>query len=450
MIQETRVKDLNLKPVNTEGEYVLYWVRKAPRVKFNHALNYSIEIANKNNAPVLCVYEINPNIPFGNDRNFTFLLQGLKELSENLKELKIKLVVINRNNDLKTLFQLAEKSCMLVSEKNYLTYGINQSLKFSEKINVKFVEVETNLTVPVKVASNKQEYMAHFFRSKIEKHLDEYLLPLSQIIPTKSSLNLKLKSEDISNVKTFVEKLKIDKSVKPSPLFVGGETEAKKHLDIFIENKIKDYEKYRNNPELNFQSNLSPYLHFGFISPIKVALSVKKNAPNYQKEFLDELITWRELAHNFTYYNKNYSKFSCLPNWAKQTLNKHKKDEREYLYNLEHLENYKTHDVYWNACQKQMVKTGKMHGYMRMYWGKKVIEWSKTPQIAYKNLIYLNNKYELDGRDPSGYAGIAWCFGLHDRPWFEREVFGTVRFMAQSGLKKKFDIEKYVSVIERL
>jgi len=234
--------------------------------------------------------------------------------------------------------------------------------------------------------------------------------------------------------------------------FKGGVSEAKKRLEKFIENKLQDYPKLRNDPTVDYQSNLSPYLHFGQISPIHIASEIlsAKSATEAKEAYLEELILRRELAANYVQYNNDYDAFKGLPEWAKRSLHNHTKDPRKYLYNLEELENAQTHDPYWNAAQNEMRLTGKMHGYMRMYWGKKIIEWTATPEIAFKTALQLNNKYELDGRDPNGFAGVSWCFGKHDRPWGERPIFGNVRYMNDNGLRRKFDADKYVENVKHL
>jgi deoxyribodipyrimidine photo-lyase len=195
---------------------------------------------------------------------------------------------------------------------------------------------------------------------------------------------------------------------------------------------------------------MSPYLHFGQISPLYVALKVSKTSSAGKDSYLEELIVRRELSHNFVFYNNSYDKFACLEPWAMRTLNFHCRDKREYVYTFEQFEKAQTHDPYWNAAQKDMVITGKMHGYMRMYWGKKILEWSRNPQAGFKIALQLNNKYELDGRGPNAFAGVAWCFGKHDRAWGERSVFGKIRYMNAAGLKRKFDADAYVKKIEAL
>ncbi|MGQ9671892.1 MAG: deoxyribodipyrimidine photo-lyase, partial [Candidatus Aminicenantales bacterium] len=192
------------------------------------------------------------------------------------------------------------------------------------------------------------------------------------------------------------------------------------------------------------------YLHFGQISPVYIALRAMKTKSRGADAFLEELIIRRELSLNFVFYNRNYDSFEALPAWAKQSLKSHEKNKRSSLYTLEEFEAASTHDPYWNAAQKEMLIKGKMHGYMRMYWGKKILEWCKTPEEAFRIALYLNNKYELDGRDPNGFAGVAWCLGKHDRPWPERPIFGNVRSMNDRGLKRKFDADKYVKMMSTL
>ncbi|MCB0732845.1 MAG: deoxyribodipyrimidine photolyase, partial [Ignavibacteriae bacterium] len=258
-------------------------------------------------------------------------------------------------------------------------------------------------------------------------------------------------SQNISSPKINWENiykiLEIDNKVKPVEDFVPGENSAEKILKNFIENKLNNYSEARNDPNKNALSNISPYLHFGQISAQRIALILNNFDGNDEsiKSFLEELIVRRELSDNFCYYNKNYDNFDGFHDWAKQSLNEHRNDKREYIYNLEEFEQAKTHDELWNSAQLEMVKTGKMHGYMRMYWAKKILEWTKTPEEALEIGIYLNDKYELDGRDPNGYVGLAWSIGgVHDRAWTERPVYGKIRYMNYNGCKRKFDVKSYI------
>ena len=258
-----------------------------------------------------------------------------------------------------------------------------------------------------------------------------------------------LESLDLSDIPALLERLGPDSSVARSPLYRGGELEAAKYLQKFVREGLETYVEGRGGP-LSSVSNLSPYLHYGHISPLEVALALEDRIGPAADAFLEELIVRRELSFNFCFFNPHYDQFEGLPNWAKKSMEKHADDERPFIYTLEQLEQARTHDPYWNAAQLEMVKTGKMANYMRMYWGKKVIEWTSSHRQAFEWLLYLNNKYELDGRNPNSYTGIAWCFGQHDRPWGERPIFGNLRYMVSSGLDRKFKMDKYVQWVAGL
>jgi len=310
--------------------------------------------------------------------------------------------------------------------------------------------VESDVIVPVEETSPKEEYAAATIRSKIHRKLNYFLVPLKQQDPAVESLSLDFDSFDIDDVGKVISKLRIDKTVKKVSSYQGGTKEARNHLEIFLEEKLDQFPALRNDPTVDYLSRMSPYLHFGQISPLYIALEASKTKSPGTEAFLEELIVRRELSMNFVFYNEKYDSFEAVPEWAKKTLKGHKKDKRQHTYTLEELESAKTHDPYWNAAQREMMIRGKMHGYMRMYWGKKIIEWSKTPEEAFRIMLYLNNKYELDGRDPNGFTGVAWCFGKHDRPWGERPIFGNVRYMNDKGLKRKFDADGYVKMMDKL
>ena len=271
------------------------------------------------------------------------------------------------------------------------------------------------------------------------------MIPLKPAKLKNTTLDLNIPGRiDLDDPK-LLTRLKLDASVPPSAIFTGGTAEAQKRLNLFLKTKLDRYPIDRNDPMLDCQSNLSPYLHFGQISPLTIALAVQAIDSPGKDAFLEELIVRRELSHNFVYYNPGYDRYdTALPPWALRTLNFHAKDKREYTYTLQQLETAQTHDPAWNAAQLEMTLTGKMHNYMRMYWGKKILEWTQTPQQGFEWAIYLNNKYELDGRDPNGYAGVAWCFGKHDRAWSERPVFGKIRYMNAAGLSRKFNVQAYI------
>ena len=292
------------------------------------------------------------------------------------------------------------------------------------------------------------EFAAYTLRPKIHKALIEFM----DEFPKLKKMGKSEISSDRIDWDKIQKSLKINFDVKEVDWIKPGETSALKSLENFLKNKFDNYNEWRNDPTKNGQSNLSPYLHFGQISAQRIALETERLNGNKEsaKSFLEELIVRRELADNFCYFNKNYDSFDGFHDWAKTSLNEHRKDEREFVYTLKQFEQAKTHEDLWNAAQMEMVTTGKMHGYMRMYWAKKILEWTKSPEDAMKIAIYLNDKYELDGRDPNGYTGIAWSIGgIHDRPWFERPVYGKIRYMNRNGAEKKFDIKAYIGKYQK-
>jgi deoxyribodipyrimidine photo-lyase len=326
-----------------------------------------------------------------------------------------------------------------------LKFYRNLNNKIIQESRISVFEVESDVIIPVEIVSNKQEPYAYLIRQKIYSMIDKFLIPLKHRKIEINSLDYDFGVSDTENI---LNSLNIDRSVS-TVRYIGGYSQARKYLEEFISKKLYRYKQFRSHPELDYQSNLSPYLHFGHISPIEIAIEIlsKYGRDENVESFFNEMIIWRELARNFCYYNPNYNQYEGIPNWAKQTLEQHLSDKRDYIYSLEELENAKTHDEYWNAAQNELLKTGKMHNYMRMYWCKKIIEWTEHPKQAFDIACYLNDKYELDGRDPNGYAGISWCFGTHDRPWQERKIFGKVRYMSKSGLENKFDMKKYLEKV---
>jgi deoxyribodipyrimidine photo-lyase len=445
-----RVKRLNSLDVKNK-KYVLYWMQSSHRVKRNMALEHAVSWADKLDKPLVVFFGLARGFPEANLRHYTFMLEGLRDVKTQLGDIGVKLVVREDSPDL-GVAALSKDACLTVVDKGYLKTLSQWYRSAAANLRCPLVQVEDNVVVPVEEASSKEEYSAAAIRPKIHKKREEFLRAPKQHKPKKSSLDLKFDSVDLDDVDAVVSALGVDMSVGKARGYKGGSNEAANHLKGFLENKLSDYARRRNDPTVGFTSNLSPYLHFGQISPVQIALDIlAADAPGEAKEvYLEELVVRRELAVNYIYYNENYDSFEGLPNWPKLTLKKHEADKREYLYTVEELERSETHDPYWNAAQNQMRVTGKMHGYMRMYWGKKILEWMKTPRDAFKTALYLNDKYELDGRDPNGFTGVAWCFGKHDRPWKERSVFGTVRYMNANGLKRKFDADKYVQQVKHL
>jgi deoxyribodipyrimidine photo-lyase len=446
MIQKERTKVLNRKGIQ-KGKYILYWMQASQRAEYNHALEVAVLKANELRKPLIVFFGITDQFPEANERHYTFMLEGLKEVKHSLEERGIQMVILHKSPEIGVL-QLAKKASLALVDRGYLKIQKAWRDDASKKMDCPLIQVETDVVVPVEETSPKEEYAAATIRSKIKRKLDSFLVPLKEHEPIIDSLSLDFDSFDIEDVEKAISKLRLDRSVKRVDSFHGGTKEANSHLEIFLESKLDRFPELRNDPTLDYLSYMSPYLHFGQISPLYIALKVSKTRSLGAEAFLEELIIRRELSMNFAFYNEKYDSLEAIPDWAKKTLRTHQKDRRPYIYSPKELESARTHDPYWNAAQKEMVIKGKMHGYMRMYWGKKILEWSKTPEEAFKVALYLNNKYELDGRDPNGFTGVAWCFGKHDRPWGERTIFGNVRYMNDKGLKRKFDADKYVKMIE--
>ncbi len=445
-IQKERIKQLNEASLRN-GSYVLYWMQASPRIEYNHALEYAVEKANELNRPLVAFFGITGNFPEANERSYWFMLEGLLEAKKSLEERGIQLVVWGKSPE-KGILELSRDASLLVGDRGYLRIQKKWYQYVAEKAPCPFIQVETNVVVPVETASSKEEYSAATLRPKLTRVLEKYLAPLRESSLRVHSLDLEFESVELENPERLIDGLNVDRTVKRVESFRGGTSEAKKHLRVFIKRKLDDYPELRNDPTLDFVSNMSPYLHFGQISPVYIALEILKTESPGREAYLEELIVRRELSMNFVFYNEKYDSFDCLPGWAKNTLMAHRKDRRPFKYGLEELENGETHDPVWNAAQQEMAKTGKMHGYMRMYWAKKLIEWVESPVEAFRLALYLNNKYELDGRDPNSFAGVAWCFGKHDRPWKERPVYGKVRYMSENGLKRKFDVGKYIRKLQ--
>lgn len=451
MIHPERIRQTNDHPTQN-GRYVLYWMQAAQRAVFNHALEYAAGKANELNQPLVTLFGLTDRYPEANERHYAFMLQGLREVEAALRERGIQFVVMRESPEVAAL-RFSKDASMVITDVGYLKIQRQWRHHLARNSTCPVTEVESDVIVPVSVASDREAYSAAILRRKIHAHMDDYLVPVKETTLKKDALKFRFDGLDLKDPLQVVKNLSLDRSVSPVKTFHGGRQAATRLLNQFTKEKLTHYEERRSDPAKDYGSHMSPYLHFGQISPLEIALKVRRSKIKAEKAkaaYLEELIVRRELSMNFVHYNTHYDDYRCLPDWARQTLKAHRKDKREYAYALKDWERGNTHDPYWNAAQREMILTGKMHNYMRMYWGKKLVEWSKTPEDAYKTALYLNNKYELDGRDPNGFAGVAWCFGKHDRPWAERTVFGKVRYMNANGLRRKFDIEAYVNRIDSL
>lgn len=448
MIQEERVRPLNTKPV-VGGRYVLYWMQASVRTEYNHALEYAIREANDLGKPLVVFFGLTADFPEGNERHYYFLLQGLREVESSLRQRGIRLMIRQGSPELGVI-ELAEDACLVVVDRGYLPIQKEWRHRAAVAIGCALVQVESDVVVPVEEASPKEEYTAATIRPKIHRKLEQYLQPLADTELHTDSLRMEFDSLDLTDLDEVLSRLRVDGSVRRVAGLEGGTAEAKRRLELFLSDRLDDYDELRNDPTREYLSGMSPYLHFGQISPLYVALQVARSGSPGRDAYQEELIVRRELSMNFVHYNPQYRSLEGLPEWCRKTLAEHASDPREYLYSVQELEAAVTHDPYWNAAQKEMVLSGKMHGYMRMYWGKKILEWTESPQEALRFALYLNNKYELDGRDANGFTGVAWCLGKHDRPWGERPVFGKIRYMNANGLRRKFDADAYVRKVEAL
>ena len=430
---------------DASGTCVVYWMQRAQRGIDNPALDLAVEAANELKKPVIVFFAPVPFYPHANLRHYKFLNEGIPDISAALAQRNIGFVLRRYPDHSLAKFCDEVKAALVIGDENPMREPDAWRTKTVKKLKVPLWTVDADVIVPT-MFLQKAQYAAHIIRPRIQAQLEKYLVSSSNP-QARMSWKKPARLESLDPDVDIAEGWKLDRSVSPVSQWRGGTTEAFRLAREFVEQKLRGYGTQRNKPEIDHTSRLSPYLHFGHISPITVALAVQKSdAPKADKEaFLNQITTWRELSVNLVRFNPDYDNFECGEPWAHRTLSKHAKDPRPILYAERQLEQAETHDQLWNACQMQMVNTGWMHNYMRMYWAKKILEWTRTPAEAHRVAVYLNDKYELDGRDPNGYAGIAWAIvGKFDRPWFERPIFGQIRYMSGASTGKKFDSQRYI------
>ncbi len=441
-IRPERYRARNTQEVIAPQGPVVYWMNRDLRLADNWALLHAQDIAHTHDRDLHIVYNIVPNYLGGGRRQWEFKKAALQEIEQDAQKKGIGFsVVLGEEEELENFFH-KQKAAYIVTDFCPLRISQTWVRHIASAVSVPCDEVDAHNVVPCWIASPKQEFAAYTFRPKIQKIVGTYL----EEFPRLAAMPQKSKIVPV-NWAHLERSLTLNEKIIPVDWIQAGEKAAHRALKKWIEQGIAGYDEARNDPNADAQSNLSPYLHYGMIAPQRIALAVKyAEAPMKDREaFLEELIVRRELSDNFCFYNPQYDSEEGFPDWAKKSLEEHAKDKREYLYSMEEFHHAKTHDELWNAAQREMVSTGKMHGYMRMYWAKKILEWTKDPKEAMHIAITLNDAYELDGRDPNGYAGIAWSIGgVHDRAWFDRPVFGKIRYMNANGAKKKFDTEKYM------
>jgi deoxyribodipyrimidine photo-lyase len=425
---------------------VVYWMSRDQRIRDNWALVFSQSLAVRDSVPLAVAFTLAPSFLGATRRQYLFMLQGLRELKSSLQDLGIPFFLLRGDpaSQMKA-FAEAHGAGTLVTDFDPLKVKRAWKDRALEGVDAHVYEVDAHNVVPCWAASTKREYGAHTLRPKLHRYLPVYFEEFPEAVPH----NIPWRGEpDGFSVEGAMDWLKPDGAVEGVNWIRPGETAAKAALESFIASRLDGYAQNRNEPIAGGQSELSPYLHFGQLSAQRVALRIigcQCHKPSADA-FLEELLVRRELSDNFCLYNDDYDAFRGFPQWARKTLGDHRRDRREYVYNLREFDAAKTHDPLWNAAQREMTERGKMHGYMRMYWAKKMLEWSESPEEALRLAILLNDRYELDGRDPNGYTGIAWSIGgVHDRAWKERPIFGKVRYMGSKGMDSKFNTAAYIA-----
>jgi deoxyribodipyrimidine photo-lyase len=428
-----------------DGTCVVYWMQRAQRGIDNLALDTAVEAANALGKPVVVFFAPRP-FPPANSRHYAFLAQGIPDIAESLEKRKIGFVLRRFPDHSLLKFCEEVRPALVVGDENPIRQARGWRETVAKKLKLPLWIVDADVIVPSKLLE-KEQYAAFIARPRLHVQLKQFLVastnPQAKVAWTKPR-RLKVLALDCD----LTEGWNIDRSVPLVAQWKGGAREGLRLLKELVQHKLPNYNQDRNHPEREGTSRLSPYLHFGHISPITVALAVQNAEVSQPTKdaFLNQVITWRELSVNLVHFNPNYDNFECAEPWAHRTLAQHAHDPRPVLYSEAQLENAETHDPLWNAAQVQMVTTGWMHNYARMYWGKKILEWTKSAALAHQIAVRLNDKYELDGRDPNGYAGIAWSIlGKFDRPWFERPIFGQIRYMSGASTGKKFDSRKYIA-----
>lgn len=459
---QDRIRALNEQPVRENAQYVVYWAQMNRRVEANHGLAHAIDLANERRIPVLYYEGFTCTYDAANDRTHTFVLEGVPDTAAALEERGIGYLFYLRRrrsdaNDV--LYRVAKHAAAVVTD-DYPTFiNLHHNKTVPPKLDVPYLAVDSSCVVPMS-RFPKREWAAYTLRPKLHRLLPQYLQPLAMPTPAvpyqgeadalQREFHVTVRDPEIPQL---VASCEIDHGIRPSLVYRGGARQAAQELDLFLEHRFSRYASERNEPKARVTSNMSPYLHFGHISSLQLALRAREYAEAQgmtAEEYLEELLVRRELAFNFCRHTEKFYSLEALPDWAQRTLAKHDPDTRNPLYSREQMELAQTGDDIWNAAQTELLLTGKIHGYYRIYWGKKVLEWSPSHADALETLIDWHNRYALDGRDPNTYTNVLWLFGLHDRPWAERPIFGQVRYMSYDGMKRKTDAKAYLRQIEYL
>jgi len=458
-----RLAHLNDRPLR-RGRWVLYWMQASQRGIDNPALERAVQRADELALPVLAVFGLDASYPEANLRHFAFLLEGLAAARADLEGRGIQLAVLRAAPD-EAALSLADRAALLVCDRGYLAHQRAWRDRVAASAACPVEQVEGDVVVPVESASRKAEWAAATLRPKILRLRDRFLAEAQAADernarrgargargPRKDSLGIRVPGNERDLGARLLAGLAVDRSVLPVPGTRGGASEALERLERFVDGPLARFVDDNRDPNVEAHSGLAPYLHFGQVSPVRIALAVRAaRAPRAAKEaFLEELVVRRELAANLALFNPRCDQFDGVPDWARATLAAHERDPRPHRYTVGELEAARTHDPYWNAAMRAMRRTGYLHNHLRMYWGKKILEWSATPAEGFRAALALNNRWFLDGRDPNSLAGVAWVFGTHDRAWPERPIFGKVRYMNDAGLRRKFDADGWAAGVPAL
>jgi deoxyribodipyrimidine photo-lyase len=434
-------------PPDPDGSCVLYWMQRAQRAWDNPALDVAIDLGNVLAKPVVVFFGLFPFVERANRRHYEFLVQGLADIAGGLRRRRVGFVL--RRYPHHRLLPLVDdiRPAIVVGDENPLRQAEAWREKVSLAMQRPLWTVDADVVVP-SMRLDKEHYAARTIRPRIHELLDEFLVVRQREsaarVPWQAPAALQTLDPSSADL---LDGLPIDAAVAPVSAFRGGTSEARRLLRRFVRSRLDAYDRQRNHPERAGTSQLSPYLHFGHIGPREVGVAIRDSGapPAAIAAFLEQLVVRRELSVNFVTFNRSYDRLAGCEPWARRTLRQHRRDVRPVLYGESQLDAAATHDPLWNAAQIQMVRTGWMHGYMRMYWAKKILEWTADPEEAFEVAVRLNDRYELDGRDPNGYANIAWAIGgKHDRPWPPRPVYGTVRSMSYGSTVRKFDAPRYI------
>jgi deoxyribodipyrimidine photo-lyase len=454
-IEAERIRVLNQAPIRPDGRYVLYLMQQSCRSRFNPALELAVEEANHLNLPVLACFGLldgSNGFPEANARHYAFLLDGLADVSRRLAERGIGFV-LRKASPAEMAIELSRRAAMLVLDRGYLAIQKQWYAEIGKAAALRIVQVEGDVVVPVESASGKHEHAARTLRPRIARRLDDFLHPLSEGRARHRFDGPAPQGIDIRDPAAALAAMKLDRSVAPVRRFRGGEVEAQHRLQTYLTQEFDGYGTNRGRPEAAAVSHMSPYLHFGQISPVDIALAARGAATGStddKRAFIEEVVVRRELSMNHVHHVEHYDSYEhAVPAWARKALAEHAGDPRPHRYDDETLVAGRTHDHYWNVAMAEMRETGYMHNHLRMYWGKKILEWSATPEEGFARTLRINNRYFLDGRDPNSFTNVAWIYGLHDRPWARRPIFGTVRYQSENSLRK-IDAKAYEAAVRRL